>query len=202
MCRKLVATPCLCVLDQDELCKLIKWVEDRIIRFYDVDERDALRGAGPQWRPAFEKVRAGQAEQKLSVQDDFLGADVLSLGCRQYLVDLGCPYKWSDAAVDQRRALRWVLSKAVACAYEDDSKSELHSEGGMFIIDCGRGLHHSYGMLLSCQVTGSTASTLSPRLRTATVRRVPLSPSSCSMEVRSSRIVRGLAVSVQVHQRS
>lgn len=44
------------ITDEDEMCKLVKWVEDRIVRHYEVEEREGLRTPGPAWAPAFTKV--------------------------------------------------------------------------------------------------------------------------------------------------
>ncbi len=76
------------------------WVEDRKVRLYDIEQRAPLRTPGPAWPAAF----------------------------RQYLVDLETPHlsslEWAAAPEQEKvQAVRWLLTKALACDYGDAAET-------------------------------------------------------------------------------
>ena len=78
---------------------VVTWVEDRKIRQYDIEQGSELRAGGNQWSTAFQ----------------------------QYLLDLESPHAWSSIDREQKvRALRWLVTKALAYDYEDEGMSRLN----------------------------------------------------------------------------
>mmetsp|Transcript_4638 Transcript_4638/g.6380 ORF Transcript_4638/g.6380 Transcript_4638/m.6380 type:complete len:257 (-) Transcript_4638:219-989(-) len=77
--------------DISELAKATAWLEDRKIRFYDLDKRQPLRSATEGWAEAFQK----------------------------YLEDLECPFTWSEDIPSRIKCFRWLLNRSVAYEYED-----------------------------------------------------------------------------------
>lgn len=78
-----------------EVVRVVAWIEDRKVRFYPIDSREALRKANKEWETAFAK----------------------------YLTDLECPYQWSINRQDKIKVLFWLFSKAISADYEDEGKT-------------------------------------------------------------------------------
>lgn len=105
----------LTVADKSEVAKLVSWLENRLIRLLEIEERKPLLEAGEGWDAAF----AG------------------------YLRELECPLlcdeDGSDTAYNPTQLpdyLTWLVSQAVGCAYTDNAAdigskaaSELGSAG-------------------------------------------------------------------------
>lgn len=86
--------------------KLIIWLEDLKIRWYGIDKREDLSLSSERWDTAFSN----------------------------YLMELDCPFCWSEGSID---CIIWLIGYAVAVDYEfidlkaEDSGSEMIVDGSV-----------------------------------------------------------------------
>ena len=87
-----------CETDFDHVVTLVRWLEDRIIREYEQDERDALLCANN---------------------------EAWSDNINKYLHKLGCPFEWSAQCMD---SLHWLVAFAVDLKYDDELENAMEVE--------------------------------------------------------------------------
>jgi hypothetical protein len=105
-CPFVSSLPTLEKLTVKDQTTIICWLEDRVIREFDIADREFMR-------PNHEK-------------------SVESVG--QYLHTLGCPYNWTvDGSINNTNnsnmdALYWITSYAVNLKYEDETTNTMETE--------------------------------------------------------------------------
>jgi len=76
---------------------LVCWLEDRKVREWEIQEREALRKNGEHWDNSF----------------------------AEYLDKLGCPFRWTELANTETSAdcLSWLIAHSVSAEYEDAAEA-------------------------------------------------------------------------------
>lgn len=98
-------------IDPREFVALVGFLEHRIVRHYDVKQREGLLQVGEMFDAAFGTVRLRLARSAFPCMPQ-LGDTA------QYLKELGCPVP----AGRREEQLMWLLNYAVAMRFEDDGE--------------------------------------------------------------------------------